>query len=195
MGIGAGTAALALAAIGTATAVYGQVQAGNAQAANARYQSQVAANNAKIAQQNQVYAIQAGEAKAQAQSLRGAALSGRVRAALAANGVDVNSGSPLDVETGVRRAGELDTLTTMNNAALQAYGYRAAASTGEGQAGLLAAQAGQAQAGAAIGAAGTLLNNASSLGFKWGAMQSSGGGGGGTEETDFSASYGEGPSV
>ena len=164
-------ASVALAAVGTAASVYGQVQAGQAQAADAKYQGQIAANNATIAQQNAQRASAAGQAQATATSLKSAATMGRIRAAEAASGVDVNTGSASDVQESQREVGQLDTLTAENNALLNAYGYKVAATSDTAQSTIDSATATQATTGADIGAAGTLLGNASSLGFKWQGLQ------------------------
>lgn len=49
---------------------------------------------------------------------------GTQRTALAANGVDVNSGSASQLQDDTAMLGELDALTIQNNAAREAYGYR-----------------------------------------------------------------------
>ena len=68
--------------------------------------------------------------------MKSAAASGRLKAGQAANGVDVNSGSAVAVQSGQRKAGLLDTATVANNAELQAYGYRSQAAGFNAQAGL-----------------------------------------------------------
>lgn len=154
-------ASTAGAVVGAAGTLYG----GLAQAQNAKYQSQVAANNATIAKQNADYAIRAGQVKAQDQSMKEAAQLGLIKASQAANGVDVNSGSALDVQVSQREKGVLDTDTTMNNAQLQAYGYRTQQTNYEAQSALDSQQAGQAEFGGILGATGSLLSSAKSTGF------------------------------
>ena len=58
----------------------------------------VARNNAAIAQQNANYARQAAAVKSGQVDQKTAAMVGAVRAAQAANGLDVNSGTDLDVQ-------------------------------------------------------------------------------------------------
>lgn len=161
-------AAPLLSAIGAGVSAVGTLE-------NGMYQGQVAQNNALIAKQNAQYATEAGQEQAAITSMKGAAKSASVKAGLAANGVDVNSGSAVDVEAGERETNELDTETVFNNAELQAYGYTTQANNDE-------AQAQQDQTGAIFGAAGSLLSNASSIGGKWGqpsTASASGAGGGG----------------
>lgn len=149
------------------TSAAGTVASGIAQGNAASYQAQVAQNNAVIAQQNATYAEKAGAAQSQQESLKNAANAGSIKAAQAANGVDVNSGSNLDVQASGRELGQLDTETTENNALLQAYGYTTQATNFTAQAGLEQQEAAQAPIGAALAAGGGLLGNASALSFKW----------------------------
>lgn len=150
--------------IGSLVSAVGTVVSGMAQAQAADYQAQVARNNAIIAQQNADYSIKAGQAKAEAESKKAANQQGTIRAAIAANGIDVNSGSAEDIQVGAREAGKLDSETTMNNSQLQAYGYRSQAVNFQAQAGLDEMQASNAVTGSFFGAAGGLLGNISSVG-------------------------------
>src|SRR5437667_4975506 len=96
---------IAASVIGTGIGAIGAIQSSRAQAAAANYQSQVAANNAQIAQQNAALAAQTGQAKAEATGLRNREAIAAATAAIAANGVDVNTGSALDVRTTQRQIG------------------------------------------------------------------------------------------
>lgn len=81
-------------------------------------------------------------------SVRG--LIGAQRAALAAQGVDVDEGSAADVQRSSQRMAELDVATIRNNAALEAWGYQVQAADAHMQ--------GRAAMTRGIGsAAGTLL--------------------------------------
>ncbi len=160
------TAAVAGVASAAAGAV-GSMQAAKAQATNARFQSQVAQNNATIEKQNADYAAKAGQEAATVQSLKEAQTAGAIKASQAANNIDVNSGSAVDVQESQKETGELDTLTVMNNAMLQSYGYNTQATNFSAEAGLQSQQADQAETGGLISAAGGLLGGASSVGFKF----------------------------
>ena len=159
-------AAPVLGLIGTAVSAGGSVLGGIAAGNAASYQAQVAQNNAQIAKQNANYALQAGQAKQEQAGLKAAEEGGMVKTALAANNVDVNTGSAKDVESGTREKGQLDQETIANNAELQAYGYQTQATGFEAQAGLDQATAAEAPIGAAIGATGSMLSGASAIGFK-----------------------------
>lgn len=196
---GVGTAASVGSAIagiaGAGTKAAGQVQAGQVQAQQANYQADiadyngnVAAYQAQVAQNNALTARMAGERTVQAglaqsaiQGLQAAATVGKIKAGQAANNIDVNTGSAVEVRADAAAAGKVNAETTLSNAQLQNWGYRATASNYEAEAGLQKASqglqqsnanfyrsmAGQAQTGANIGAVGTLLDAASSLPLKW----------------------------
>jgi ABC-type Na+ efflux pump permease subunit len=165
--------------IGTAISAVGAYNNAQAQAAQARYQAQVAQNNATIARQNAEYATKAGQAAATDASLRARAAVGKVVADEAASGVDVNSGSPVDAAVTEREVGKLNTERVVNNAALQAYGYRTQETNFLAQEGMYKAAADNASASALPSAFGTLFNGISSLGSNWQRFQSSGLGAGG----------------
>lgn len=124
------TIALASAAIGATTAVVGGIEQGQA----AHYQAEVARNNAQTAQQNAVYSASAGAAQTEQAGLKAASKQATLRAGLAANNVDVNTGSAADIQTSERQIGQLDTETVSNNAALQAYGYQTQSTSDQAQA-------------------------------------------------------------
>ena len=167
-------AGLALGAVGTGVSVLGTLKAGQAQAASANYEAQVQRNNALIANQNASYATQAGQQHAEQQSLQQRALQGRIVAGQAANGIDPNTGSAVDVQQTARETGLTDVQQTVQNAALQNYGYRTQATSATASAGLSQLQAGQATQGAELGAFGALAGGAGQLGVQWQKMQTVG---------------------
>jgi hypothetical protein len=158
---------------GALTSAFGAWSSGKANANMANYQAQVATNNATIAGQNADYAIASGLQRSQTQSLKGASQGGRLKASQAANGVDVNSGSAVDVQVGAAEANQLDTETVLNNAQLAAYGYRSQQTNYEAEAALDKSKASSSTLAAALSAGGSLLGNASSIGGKWGGGESS----------------------
>jgi hypothetical protein len=160
-------AALGAGLLGAGISAYGQIEQGQATANAANYAAQVARNNELVATQNANYALAAGQQKAQTESLKGAATGGRIKAAQAASGIDINTGSALRVQQGQREQAQLDTETVLNNAELQAYGYRTQAANYKAQSELDTAEAEQAPIGAGIGAAGGFLGSASGVALKW----------------------------
>ncbi len=174
--VGAGISAVSAVATG--------ISAGNA----ASFQSQVAANNATIARQNAAHAAAAGAAATEAAGLKARAKSGSLRAALAANGTDVNSGSDADVQVGERQLGYLETATVNHNAALNVYGYKTQAANFEGQSNLDSAEAGFAPIAGALKGAGGFASAYSDFAGGGG----SSGGGAATETGTYDVTHGEG---
>jgi len=128
-----------------ATSVIGGMQQAKAQKAQgkaeqqaAEYQARVAENNRIIAQRNIEASERAAQAaersgkeaeaigrqQAQLQRDQASKLIGRQRAVLAANGVDVNEGSAVDIQAETRGFGELDALTTLANAGRERVAYQ-----------------------------------------------------------------------
>jgi hypothetical protein len=170
VGISAGTAAIigaVTAVASTAVGVYGSMQSAAAQSKAANYQAQVAANNATIADQNARYAKQAGAEKAAEESLQGRARLGAAITGQAAGGLDVNSGSALDVQATDRAMNKLDTEQVLNNAALNAYGYRSQATGFSANSQLDKMAASSALTAGDINATGSLLSGASGVADKF----------------------------
>lgn len=159
-----------LAIAGAALSAASAISTGITQKNEATYQAQVAQNNATIARQNAQAAQQAGSAQAQAQGLAAAEQLGGVKAAEAANNVDVNTGSAAVTQESQRETGALSQQTIENNALLQAYGYQSQATGFQAEAGLENYAASTAVPGAVLSAGGSLLSGASLLPLKFAAM-------------------------
>lgn len=157
-------AAVASAVVGGASAI----AAGNSQAAAANYQAQVAANNEITAQQNASYALKAGAAKEEASRLQTAAITARQKAIQGASGLDIESGSPIDVRSGTSTIGELDALTIRNNAAREAYGYQTQGSNFAAQGELDKAAASNDSTTGYLQGTSSILGSASSIAQKFG---------------------------
>ena len=152
----------------------GAIQQGQAQASAQRaaaqadqYKAQVAEMNAQLAERQAQDAINRGQLAEQQQRQKAAQILGAQTAAMAANGVDLSFGSPLDVLTGTAQQSELDALTIRSNAAREAYDDRVKAynyRTG-GQLDTMRAASDSAAASAAstsgfLSAGGTILTGA-----------------------------------
>lgn len=156
--------------VGAAVSAGGQLASGQATSEAYAYKAQVAANNAAIARQKGVQDIQAGEIAAVNQGLKTRAKVGSQKAQQGAAGVDVNTGSAADVRAGTEELGMLDALTIRSNAANKAWSdeVQAQSDTAQGQLDTMAGE--QAETAGYIGAAGTLLSGASTVGgnyAKW----------------------------
>lgn len=185
MGMAIPIASLALGAIGTVTSVIGAENAAAAQSRNAAYEAQVAQNNATTAANNAEYATQAGAEKATENSLKEREQQAQVVTGLAANGLDIGTGSAADVQKTQRETGALSTQQVVDNAALQAYGYRTQQTSFQAQSGLDTAQSGQAATAGNISALGGLLGGASSVGLNYTKLNQSGALGGSSGSTNY----------
>jgi hypothetical protein len=156
---------------GAATSAVGGIEAGQATAASDSYQAQVAANNATLAKQQGKLDIQSGEIAAVDQGLKTKAKIGTEKASQGASGIDVNSGSAADVRAGTAMVGTVDVSTIRSNAVKKAYSdeVQANSDTAQGQLDTMGASA--AETGADIGAAGTLLTGASTVGANYAKLQ------------------------
>lgn len=176
------------------SAVFGAVSAvgsANAQAAQANYQAQVAANNAITARRNANYVEQAGQTEAQQRSLRAAATGAAIEAAEAGQGMDVGSGSNLNMRVSQRQIGALETQQTMANALMQAYGYRAQATNFDAQAQLdrmrasqMGTQASMAWLGGGFRTVGAIFGAKEGGGGLWGGSETNASGTETTQKAD-----------
>lgn len=183
---------LILAAVGTAATVSGQMNAQSAAGAQANYMRQVQQQQQQVAQQQAADALKRGDIAEQKNREATGQRIGTQTAALAGQGTDL-SGSPTDILTDTRRAGELDALTVRNNAAREAWGYQVQGSN----AGAGAALYGSFQP-SYLGAGASLLSGASGLADKWSKFKyNSGDSSGGSYGLDpvASAGYGGNPTA
>lgn len=106
-----------------------------------RYQQQQLEFNARISELQAEDATARGDREAGAARRVGKQVRGAQRAALAAQGVDVNSGSAADVQDETTQLAEADAQTIRANAWREAWGFRAQAqqARGQGRMGMLAA--------------------------------------------------------
>lgn len=138
----------------------GQVQQGQANAAAAGYNAKVAAQNAEIQTQNANFAGAKGEQDVAAQSAKTKAAIGETLAAQGASGVDVNTGSSVNIRESEAKLGMLDALTVRSNAAKEAYNYQVGASQETAQAQLLRQQQKADKTGGYLNAFSTVLGGA-----------------------------------
>lgn len=123
----AAAAATGALATGVGVSALGSVVQGEGQAQASEY-------NAAIARQNALITQQQGDAAVQAQQRDSARQIGRMKAAYGASGVQLDSGSPLDVLAESASMAALDSLTLKYNYALKAAGLQSQASLEDKQA-------------------------------------------------------------
>lgn len=118
-----------------------------------KYQQRVAENNAITSEYAAKDALTRGAADEQQQRIKTRQVMGAQRAALAASGVDVNSGTGSRILTDSAGLGELDALTIRENAMRSAWGYQTQAENSRAE-GALARYAGKQKAAASLLTAG-----------------------------------------
>lgn len=152
---------------GIASGIVGGVSAyqqGKAQQAQAEYQAKVAEDNAKIAQQNASNARQEGIEESRMQRMKTIQAVSSQQATMAANGLDITQGTPLDVIEDTATMGELDALTTQYNAETKAQAYEQQANNFSNQANLDRIAGRNAMQAGKMNALSSGLNTVSSLG-------------------------------
>lgn len=162
MALSGGLAAVSMA--GSAMSAYGKIRAGSEA-------DKMFNRNAQIAEIQAQDAIARGKIEEKKARRVTEQVIGAQRVGLAAQGVDVNRGSALDVQADAAYLGELDVLTIRNNAAKEAWGFRTQADDLRYR-GKVAKQEGWS------GAANTILAGSTSILLsKYGGMGGMGGGG------------------
>ncbi len=138
------------------------------------YQSQVAKNNAAIAASNAESASDAGDFGAQTSLIQGGKLAASQKAAYAANGIDVGSGSAAETMDATARISALDAAMIHFNAARQAFGDMSQAENFRAEASLTK-RAGYGMYGSGVAkSASTLLAGASAVGKKYASFKTVG---------------------
>lgn len=139
-------------------AATGQYKQGQATSEAATMNSEIAANNQIIANNNATATIQEGEQNAAVSSQATKAKIGGILANEGASGVDVNSGSSLDVRQSEQQLGELNAINIRSTAARQAYGYQTEATNAGIQEQIDTSTATNAKTTGDIGAGASLLS-------------------------------------
>lgn len=167
LSLGATALSTGMGVIGQISQQQAQQQAASANAAQAVYQSQVAAQNRTLMDQRAADAKQRGQVAEENRRRLMQQQLGEQTARLAAQGTDLY-GSPLDILGDTRAAGELDALTIRANAAREAYGYQAQGLGYGNQSTLESTRAANSvYTPNYLGAGGSLLAGASTLAERW----------------------------
>ncbi|TBL50584.1 hypothetical protein EYY98_09105 [Obesumbacterium proteus] len=120
-------------AVGAAMVAMSAMQA-YSQNKQAKYQSAVANQNADLAEAQADDSINRGNAQAAQVRNRNRQAAGTQAATMGATGADMSTGNALDIFGDTAQYGELDALTTVNNAQREAYGYQVQATNTRAQA-------------------------------------------------------------
>lgn len=146
---------------------FGASQSADATADSYNYKAAVASNNAIIAQRNADAATAAGGVAAQTNDLKTKNMVATQLVTQASNGLDVGSGTNVNVRQSAESIGHLDTLTILNNAAKNSAGFKAQGMNFTAEAGLDTASATNARTAGDISVATSLLGGATSVSDKW----------------------------
>jgi hypothetical protein len=161
------TIGLTAGALGTGLSAVGALENAQANKKEALYSAQVAKNNATTAAQNAQYASEAGTAATEGAQLKARATAGALTSEIAANGIDVNSGSASDVRTAQNELGQYGVNQEAQKAALQVYGFRTQGTGFSAEAGLDEARAANAGPAGALAAGGDILSGAGTFASNW----------------------------
>lgn len=132
----------------------------NAVEAQGKYEAAADRQNASLADAQAADAIARGQVEEGRYRLGTTQQIGATRAALASQGVDIGTGSALDVQGSEAGIGELDALAIRNNAAREAWGYNVDAINLRQQANLAELGGKNAASGLRTQSVSTLLNGA-----------------------------------
>lgn len=139
----------------------GQIQQGQAAKKAGEYNAKVAEMNATLSERRARDALERGAVEEQRKRQEVAQLKGRQIASMAANGVDVGYGSPLDSIVDTAVLGEMDALTIRSNAYRENYDFKVDAANGRASASMARAEGKNAASAGYLGAAGTVLTGGS----------------------------------
>lgn len=164
----------AMAIVGMGTSLLGgivqgnaQKEAGYAQSQMYQYQSGVAQINKEISKQNADWAYAVGERQAVQYGITAAQRMGAIKAGQSASGVDVNSGSAVDVRKSQKFIDDLSMGEIRTNAAKTAYDYQVQATSFDNQAKLYNMAAKNSAKAGEIAQMATFIGSASSVASKW----------------------------
>lgn len=170
MGISAATLAEISTAVSVGSTVIsavGSMNQGKAEANSANYNAAVARNNQILANQNATLALQQGQAQQEQAQQKNRAEVGGIISNQAASGVDVNSGSAVDVRSSAAELGELNAINLRAQATRTAYGYQTHASSFQGEEGLDKAEASNDITAGNTNAASSILGGIGSSGSSY----------------------------
>lgn len=156
-------AAVASSVMGAGEKAAGAKQAAAAQSAAAGYNAQVADQNAQVNLQNASLTASEGDINAGTQGQKERAQIGATLAGQGASGVNVNSGSAVNVRASEAMVGQQNVMQIRADAARKAYGYETAAYGDESQAELDRSSAKNATTAGKINAQGDILGGVSSV--------------------------------
>lgn len=161
------TIAMALAGLGTAVSTMGALQQGQAAAAQADYQKKIAEQNAEIERRKANDASERGRIESEKLREKGRQFAGTQRAALAGQGTQMDTGSPLAMQVDTAGMIASDDAALRYNAMLERSGFLNSAAQAENRARGAEFESQLAKQASYFNAGSTLLTGASSLAKQW----------------------------
>lgn len=168
MGFSAGslaTTSLAMQGAGAASSAIGAYASAQGQKSLLNTQADMDEINARLAEASARSALMAGQRQEQTIQLNTAQIGGAQRAAMAANGVDLGTGSAAEVQASTKIMGEIDADTAHANAVRAAFGYRTQATNYQNDALMRRASAGSISP--LVSATTSLLGSAGTVASSW----------------------------
>lgn len=162
-----GAAGMAATILGGGVDAIGKISKGNSDSDMYQYKAGMALTNASIAQQNAEFTRTQGEKKQQYAGIQGAQKSGQIVAKQAANGLDTNFGTNVNVQQGQEWANREDQNNIRENSLRKAYGFDVEASSKRQEASMDQRAASNSSKSGMIGAMGSIIGTASSVASKW----------------------------
>lgn len=153
---------LALGLLATGVSAYGAIQQGRAAQSAANYNARVAEMNAKIADKAAQDELERGARDEQRKRIEVAAIAGQQKAGMAAAGLDITYGTPLEMLVDTAYAGEMDALTIRTNANRAAYNREVQATNLRAQGQMYEFEGKSARSGSMLSAIGTIAGGVGS---------------------------------
>lgn len=157
---------------GAATSAIGARSSASAQRTALKSQAAVADINARIAELGAQSALQQGQRQVGALTHRAGQIKSSQRAAMAANGIDLSTGTAAEIQTSTDIMKDIDVATLTLNALRTAWGYRTQATNDQNEAMVKRSTAKSINPGQA--AFTSLLGSAGSVASSWHALNKSG---------------------
>jgi hypothetical protein len=145
----------------------GAINKGLAEQDMYNYQAGVADINAYIADQNSGFALQKGDKEVERFGLKAKQQQGAIKAAQAASGLDVNSGSNLEVQESQKLVNQMDAATIRSNAAKTAYDYSTQAASFRNQSKVAKVAGHNSMVSGMIGGLSSIIGTAGAVSDKW----------------------------
>ena len=172
LGMSSSTAAT----VGTTIQAIGTLASAGAQYQSAQYGKAMAEQNAKLAEQQGLASLRQGALEQERIARRARQIQGQQRALYGASGVDISSGSPLEIQASTEYMAAQDKALVRYNAELKKWGFDVESANYKAQAQQYGNMGKSAIVGGLLGAGSTILNGSGVLGSKLGLNGSTGAG-------------------